>query len=1071
MKRLHRRRPNLESLEKRHLLTLIAVDYFQPYWQDQFTVRRDEAEPVELDLSLVGYGGVIVGQGDALEGTVTTVDGDSDTNGAGQKILYKPAAGFTGIDVISLPWQTALADDQAVSDDGTSETTFKIAVNVVEPLLGVADWYQINVNAGATSLDVLANDIRNTRYIGDEPTLALQSVSTEGDGQVTLSDDNTQLVFTPAADFEGVATVTYTSVDQDGYTAEGSVSIRVTDSESDRLWPEQLQQQLIQRAVDAHQYAFGMPESAYYFGGEVFVSVLDVLPPLSTSGSESLNADFSGTNNQLAGVDESDRVKTDGDFLYVLSSPDDHRQWWNIFPPIGFGSFAPPEGDNSTDDDLLTVVDIRQPDMPVVVSRHLFDDHVLSLDLHDDRLSVISQRDGDTVVTALDISDPLAVKTTWTTVVDGSFKQARRVGDSLYVFTEKRGNSLPELESICDASESFCFYETGQQYLDRVSDTLFESVFADQRVYDAEGNEVTDVPTMLVDPLTVGLTKFDSHLNIITFDTLSEIGGAVDWDVTSATEHVLVTPNAIYATKTDYGSSHLFEIDFAAFPEYPTISTEIDRFAIEEDGTVQFAATGAVPGTLQNSFSIDEDGGRLRIATENSWWTTGEDAGTSLYVLEQSDGSLDIVGGVTGLAPGERIYAVRFAGDRAYVVTFRRVDPLFVVDLSDPVDPTVQGQLKVPGYSQYLHIIDDNHIIGVGRDADEETGLFGSLIVSLFDVSDPADPKIQDRYEFEGGRSTFSPFAENDPWELRDHHAISYFPASGILALPVYTADRWLDEAAMFENTSRSAVRTLRIDTESGISVVDNIEFDSRADRTLRIGEHLYSLSATELKVTNLLEPEGVIASLQFEREGQDDFVDVEVGDPVTIDVMKNDGVETEFVEILAVDIVEGDGTVEIVDGNQVRFTPDSLSLAKRRIRYTARDAVGTLINAMATVDPDVNWQNKNDKLDVNQDGVKTARDALNIINMLQQYGAVESDVIENRIGNADAVKFLFDTTGDGWLTARDALLVINSFLEEAKATAALNTVPEAEAIDFIFAKTGNQNDDEEVYDDAAGLF
>ncbi len=127
------------------------------------------------------------------------------------------------------------------------------------------------------------------------------------------------------------------------------------------------------------------------------------------------------------------------------------------------------------------------------------------------------------------------------------------------------------------------------------------------------------------------------------------------------------------------------------------------------------------------------------------------------------------------------------------------------VDLAIQPRHRFLGRLKTPGYSQYLHVIDENHLIGVGRDADEETGLYDGLIVSLFNVSDPSDPVVQDRYEFAGGRTTFSPFAEDNPWDLRDHHAISYFAESGILALPIYSKHNHWSE----EGTNRSSNRPI----------------------------------------------------------------------------------------------------------------------------------------------------------------------------------------------------------------------------------------------------------------------
>ena len=1049
-----RRRARLEKLERRDLLTIVAPDLLYAPVGEQFTVRRDEPAPVELHL----YFGLRDWQpGDVLAAETTGVDRVDAENGSaqiardGRSILYQPEPGFVGIDIVTVSFPVIAAD-------GSQPDQRQIAVNVIEPLLAVDDWFQVDVDAESSSLAVLDNDIRNGRYVGKEPELTLTGLRADSGGVLSISDDETSVNYQPAAGFTGVETITYTAIDQDGYSSEGIARVRVDDLQSDVLWPEQLQTLLVQTAAEINQYSFGNAfyqgaRGLYFFGLEGDVILASAVP-------EATGADFSGTNNQIAEVDESDRVKTDGEYLYVLSSPDQNG-WpgWDIFPRIGLPEFLPPIPE-PTGENLLTIVDVRQPDAPAIVSRQLFDDRVLSLDLSGDRLTVLAQRSQQTVVTTLDVSDPQVINTVSTTVVDGQFKQARRVADSLYVFTNEYGLNLPPLEMVCSEDENFCFQETGQQYLDRVADTLVEAVFPSQQVFDGDGQLVTSAPTMLVDPLSIGVPGYRGRLNIITFDTAASTGGALDWDLNDAGEHVLVTPDSIYVTKTDYQSSIQF-IDvlpvFNDIPEQPAITTAIDRFELQADGSVQPSASAVVPGVLNNSFSIDEYDGLLRIATENSWWSVSpEDDGTNIYVLQQTGDSFDVIGGVTGLAPGEQIYAVRFAGQRGYVVTFRRVDPLFVVDLSDPTSPQVLGELKTPGYSQYLHIVDENHLIGVGRDADEETGLYKGLVISLFNVSDPTNPMVQDRFEFDGGRTTFSPFAEDDPWDLRDHHAISYFRESGILALPIYSKqNRWIEEdQPIFASPEQSEVRTFRIDTADGIESLDTIRFDSRADRTVRIGGYLYSLSNSELKVTDLDNPDGIVAELPFERNGEDDFVDVEVGDSVMINVIANDGSD-QGIQILDADLLEGEGEVAIEE-NQIRFTPLSRSLAQQRIRYLARDTAGTLIDAVATVDPDIQWQNQQESLDVNNDGKRSARDALNVINWVTRYGAVDSEEVERQIGDADSIElFYFDTTGDGQLSSLDALLVINELIAER----AVSSVFSAEGESISSSETSAPND------------
>ena len=1078
-----KRRAVVQSLEQRHLMTADIGPVFE--YINDFTVRRDEAEPVQLDVrSNHGFGyprllfdanaSIVDSEGDtipverkyvpvevieAADGDVSFVDGD---------LLYQPAEDYVGVDIFSVKMvvQDVLPDGEVVEGE---QFDAKLAVNVVEPLLAVDDWFQAEVNAERAVLDVLANDTQNARYIGDAAELSLQSAATDSGGIVDLDAERGLLIYSPDSDFEGLETITYTVVDGDGYTAEGTAQVRVTN-DSDQIWPERTQQMLIEDAVNSYRYSFGTGTSfrypiETYYTIDPFEGVAIGLggpPDVLLDTTAGAPRDVSGTNNQIAEVDESDRIKTDGEFLYVLSAPDQtHWGGWGIFPLIDFGGL--PELDAAKEDSVLSVIDIRQPETPMIVSRQIISDRVESLDLYGDRLTVLSQRDSGhgakTVVSVLDVSDPANVQSVSTTVVDGAFKQARRVRDSLYVFTDEYGINVPRLETLEYDDGDVKFYETGEQYLQRIRSTIVEDVLPSQEVLDAEGN-VVEVEPILVDPFG-GELPSEPWLNIIAFDTSRDIGGAIDWDVNMGGDTVLVTTESIFVTDTKYNSDRIIPlpiIEDLELPERPSVMTEVDRYQINADGTVAESANGMVPGTLKNSFSMDEYDGRFRIATDNTW-RGGGIVGSSVYVMQQDGTDLSVVGGVTGLAPGEQIYAVRFAGERGYVVTFRRVDPLFVIDLSDPTSPEVMGELKVDGYSQYLHILNDTHIIGVGRDADPETGLYEGLTVSLFDVSDPNDPKLADRYLFEGGRSTFSPFAENDAFNISDHHAISYFGADGVLAIPFYSQPYWneVDEEdrPVFDSQDKSAVRTFKIDPDSGISVIDTVEFDSRVDRTLRVGEHLYSVSPDELKVTHLTQPDGVIASLDFERPGQDDFVDMPVGEEVLIDVLDNDAIVDEtIVEILAATLVDGEGEVEVVD-NRLRFSADDQRLTPRRVRYTARSDAGTLIDAVATIDPDLVWQNTRNRLDVSGDGKVTPFDALSIINTLSEHGVTTVEALEAAIEDAAGhVLSYVDATGDGDVTPLDALNVIN-WLGDVAADEADVLVELDQAVDLKVGEIG----------------
>jgi inhibitor of cysteine peptidase len=220
-------------------------------------------------------------------------------------------------------------------------------------------------------------------------------------------------------------------------------------------------------------------------------------------------------------------------------------------------------------------------------------------------------------------------------------------------------------------------------------------------------------------------------------------------------------------------------------------TTRLFKFALD-NGRTRFLAGGEVPGTVLNQFSMDEHGEYFRIATTLDDWTSPQtQSRNNIYVLNDR---LDVVGSLTDLAPGERIYAARFIGDRGYLVTYRLVDPLFVIDLSRPTDPKVLGELKIPGYSAYLHPYDENHLIGFGKDAQVvQAGTEGAdqfwqgmgafyqgMKLALFDVSDVGRPRELHSVLI-GDRGTESEL-------LWNHKALYFDPERHLFGFPIQIA-------------------------------------------------------------------------------------------------------------------------------------------------------------------------------------------------------------------------------------------------------------------------------------------
>jgi uncharacterized secreted protein with C-terminal beta-propeller domain len=197
------------------------------------------------------------------------------------------------------------------------------------------------------------------------------------------------------------------------------------------------------------------------------------------------------------------------------------------------------------------------------------------------------------------------------------------------------------------------------------------------------------------------------------------------------------------------------------------------------DGKIAFAGQGVVPGHILNQFSMDEYNGNFRIATTvGEVWNQENQSKNNVYVLNKD---MNLVGSLEGLAPGEKIYSARFMGERAYVVTFKKVDPLFVLDMKDATNPRVLGKLKIPGYSDYLHPYDETHIIGIGKDTVESGyGTFAwyqGMKMAIFDVTDVTNPKEMFKTII-GDRGTNSE-------ALNDHKAFLFDKEKGLLVIPI----------------------------------------------------------------------------------------------------------------------------------------------------------------------------------------------------------------------------------------------------------------------------------------------
>jgi uncharacterized secreted protein with C-terminal beta-propeller domain len=262
-----------------------------------------------------------------------------------------------------------------------------------------------------------------------------------------------------------------------------------------------------------------------------------------------------------------------------------------------------------------------------------------------------------------------------------------------------------------------------------------------------------------------------SMVSILTFDlTRPSLGNGDPVAVVADGDTVYGTADSLYLANDDQWR---FEASFGRMATPQNSKTELFKFTFTGNQRPTYRASGTVPGNLLNQYAMSAWDGHLRVATTNP----AKDR-SAVRVFAERDGKLVQTGIVDGLGKGEQIYSVRFVGARGYVVTFKQTDPLYSLDLSDPAKPAVTGELKITGYSAHLQPVGEDRMIGIGQEADRN-GMTKGTQISLFDVSDPANPKRLAQYHRPGAYSD----AEYNP------HAVLWWPATQLLVVPVSDED------------------------------------------------------------------------------------------------------------------------------------------------------------------------------------------------------------------------------------------------------------------------------------------
>lgn len=552
--------------------------------------------------------------------------------------------------------------------------------------------------------------------------------------------------------------------------------------------------------------------------------------PMTGGGAD----DFSSTNVQVAGVDEADIVKTDGEYIFVLKGDTirvvDARPASNMkeVDAVSFADGSFYATDMYVDGDRLVV--LGSVYSPVVYPYPTYD-------------FVPFGGSDQTQVYVFDISDQENIKEIRSVVLDGYYDSSRKIDGMVYVVSNQNQHYYSEFAPV-DEGLVPLYKDSSENGIRPMADCTDVSYIPGPR-YDSSFLVISGIP---VDDVT------DMVVNEVVLGNSNSVYASLD---------------NMYITQPKYSWNNYWRSDAWGDGE----ETVIHKFALGRND-ITYKGKGTVPGHILNQFSMDEFNGNFRIATtKGQAWDSSNPSTNNVYVLNSN---MDLVGSLEGLAPGESIYSVRFVGNRGYIVTFKKVDPLFVIDLATPSAPKVLGKLKIPGFSDYLHPYDENHIIGFGKDAvDAAANLvearnldfawYQGMKIAMFDVTDVENPVELHKVTI-GDRGTTSELLSN-------HKALLFDKAKGIMAFPITVyeiADALKNDPNTPPETYGDPVfqgaYVYKVSLENGFvldgkitqysptEIADKSGYywygDKDISRILYIGEYFYTVSTAMVKAT-----------------------------------------------------------------------------------------------------------------------------------------------------------------------------------------------------------------------------
>ena len=528
---------------------------------------------------------------------------------------------------------------------------------------------------------------------------------------------------------------------------------------------------------------------------------------LSDDNADSEN-DYSTTTEQVEGVTEADIVKTDGEYIYYVND-----KTLSIFKADGENTRLVSKTKLSHAENYNLYGEMFLKDDRLVLLKTNYYAPVATNVLVDYNYNDYKET---VLIEIYDISDKTSPKKLAESCQDGMYNSSRMVGDYIYLISNCHINT-----ATIDKDDPTTFVPTTQ------INGVCEPVPADS-IYRYEQEQYNTQYTV------VGAFNYkDGNLN----DTVSLLGG---------TDNIYCSQGNIILADTSYSQKEEKDDATIISQEITTVS----RLTIK-NGEIEYKTSGEVEGTLENQFFIDEHNGYFRFVTtvtksvekkhkfDNSEHEVVSYSSETFAKLTILDSELKKTGEITDIAKGERVYSARFMGDTAYFVTFRQTDPLFSADLSDPKNPKILGELKIPGFSEYMYPYGDGLLLGFGMEADENTGRTTDLKLSMFNIGDPANVTEQDKTIVKGYEYSTA---------LSNHKAMLVDPQKNLIGFAA-TYDYYQIKYMIYKYTGSGFERVAAIDIETDYKyyAMDDI-------RGLFVGDYFYVVSKDALQIFDMNE-------------------------------------------------------------------------------------------------------------------------------------------------------------------------------------------------------------------------